>query len=96
MLREPFPSNQTSEIMQSANGYEVKDSNAVTVDGPISVHEPSVFRGDVPFLSFHVGEKVIGKLWGTGGRLSFEGDADESAKVFFDNVVKLNSHLFCE
>jgi hypothetical protein len=30
---------------------------------------------------------------GKGGILSFEGNCDESAKLFFDNVIKLNQEL---
>ena len=51
---------------------------------------PSVFKGDVPFLTFCVESNVVGKLWGTGGVLSFEGDVEESAKIFFDKVIELN------
>lgn len=56
---------------------------------------PSIFKGDIAFLTFIVTDdggnpKEVGKLWGTGGVLSFDGDADASAKVFFDNVIELN------
>lgn len=56
---------------------------------------PSVFDGDVPFLTFNVedgngGSRVVGKLWGRGGVLSFEGDADESAMVFFRELIERN------
>jgi hypothetical protein len=51
----------------------------------------SVFDGDVPFITFSTdGGRECGKLWGRGGVLSFEGNADESAQVFFDKVVQLN------
>lgn len=63
----------------------------------ISVKQTPVFDGETPFIMFHVvdeegKDKIIGKLWGTGGRLSFEGDAEASAKVFFDEVIELNRH----
>lgn len=55
---------------------------------------PSVFDGDVPILTFSVDKGrsnvVCGKLWGKGGVLSFDGNAEESAKVFFDRVIQLN------
>lgn len=39
---------------------------------------PSVYDGDTPFITFAIPKKgesvVIGKLWGTKGVLSFEGD----------------------
>lgn len=52
--------------------------------------QPSVFNGEVAIVTFHVKDKKVGELWGTGGKLSFTGDADASAKVFFDNVIELN------
>lgn len=58
--------------------------------------QPSVFDGDIPFLTFFVyddqkNEQVeTGKLWATGGQLSFEGNADASAKVFFDSLIAHN------
>jgi len=36
--------------------------------------------------------EAVGTLkMGDDGRLTFEGDADESARLFFDSVVKLNN-----
>ena len=55
---------------------------------------PSVFDGDIPFISFRTENGVtVGKLMGKGGILSFEGNCDESAKLFFDGVIKLNQEL---
>jgi hypothetical protein len=55
---------------------------------------PSVYKGDIPFLTFHSdnpdGDRDLGKLWATGGKLSFEGDIEQSAKVFFDQVIAHN------
>jgi hypothetical protein len=55
---------------------------------------PSVYKGDIPFLTFHSdnpdGGRDLGKLWATGGKLSFEGDIEQSAKVFFDQVIARN------
>jgi hypothetical protein len=45
---------------------------------------PNVYNGDIPIISF--GDN-IGALWGTGGKLSFIGAAEESANVFFANVI---------
>ncbi len=65
-------------------------------DTPIGLrHTPSVFKGEVPLVEFHIqnekGENIpAGKLWGIGGVLSFEGDCEESAKVFFDQIIQLN------
>ena len=39
-------------------------------------------------VSFHREEKMIGKLDWNDGPMTFEGDADESAQIFFDNVFK--------
>ncbi len=49
-----------------------------------------VFKGKVAFMSFHIGDKSVGELWGTGGQLSFTGDCAASAKLFFDEVIELN------
>lgn len=54
---------------------------------------PSVFKGEVAFLTFSVEGKEIGKLWAKGGKLSFEGDCEKSAKIFFDEVIQKNRHL---
>jgi hypothetical protein len=54
------------------------------------VKMPSVFDGEIPFMTFYVDAVECGRLWGKGGVLSFEGDAEESAKVFFDQVIERN------
>jgi len=51
---------------------------------------PSVFKGEVALLTFSSEGKKIGELWGTGGKLSFTGDAEASAKIFFDEVIRLH------
>jgi len=44
----------------------------------------------IPFvLTFSDGEKKIGSLTMEDGQLKFEGNADASAKVFFDYLIKL-------
>ena len=44
----------------------------------------------LPFvLTFSDGNSKIGSLTMVGGQLRFEGNADASAKVFFDYLVKL-------
>ncbi len=55
-----------------------------------SASMPSVFKGEAPFITFYDEDKVIGKIWGIDGVLSFEGDCDESAKLFFEQVIQLN------
>jgi hypothetical protein len=39
-------------------------------------------------VSFHANNSMIGALDWNDGVMKFKGDADESAKVFFDNVIK--------
>ena len=56
----------------------------------VEFKQPSAFNGEVALLTFSVEGKVVGKLWGTEGVLSFDGDCEESAKVFFDQVIELN------
>ena len=42
-------------------------------------------------LRFHNGSENIGRLFqNEDGKLEFEGHLEESAKIFFDNVIKLN------
>lgn len=72
---------------------EQRDKLCIT--GVLQLKMPSVFDGDIPFLELFVedpicGQKIIGKLWGKGGVLTFEGDAEESAKVFFEHVIQRN------
>jgi len=48
--------------------------------------------GDPPVsnnLTFHDNEKEIGRLSWDDGIFKFEGKAEESAKVFFDFLIKL-------
>ncbi len=58
-----------------------------------------VFEGVEPFLTFYAndgnGENIkIGKLWGTGGKLSFEGNAEKSAEIFFNGIIdEYRKHL---
>lgn len=70
--------------------------NAPGID--IKLTNPShVFKGETPVVTFCVNRDganvVVGKLWGTGGILSFEGDVQESAQVFFDEVINRSQHL---
>jgi hypothetical protein len=64
--------------------------HVVMSESIIAFEAPSVFKGEVAFLTFDIEGKKIGELWGTGGKLSFTGDVEASAKVFFDKVVELN------
>lgn len=69
--------------------------NQPQINGAIQIFkQPSALKGEVPLLTLVAENATVGKLWATGGVLSFEGNAEESAKVFFDHVIKLNSeHL---
>lgn len=58
--------------------------------GGVAFKQPSVFKGEVAFLTFDIEGKKVGELWGTGGKLSFTGDAEASAKIFFEHVIELN------
>lgn len=62
---------------------------------------PNIFKGEVPFLTFVVSDEKneqinVGNLWATDGKLSFEGEVEESAKIFFDHVIKLSKESLCE
>jgi len=39
-----------------------------------------------PSIQFHNKEKTVGKLDWADGNMKFEGDADESAQLFFDHI----------
>lgn len=39
-------------------------------------------------VTFHRGQEMVGKLDWNEGPMKFEGDADESAQLFFDNIIK--------
>lgn len=39
-------------------------------------------------VSFHSGSETIGYLDWNDGVMKFSGSADESAKIFFDNVIR--------
>ena len=64
----------------------------------IAVPTESVFpfKPPVPSISFFKdgNEQALGELKFEGnveGQLVFEGNADECAQIFFDNIIKLNS-----
>lgn len=53
-----------------------------------------VFDGEVAYLEFHGPDGIrIGALWGKGGKLSFEGNAEASAQLFFDHMIHLHEAL---
>ncbi len=68
--------------------------NIISTDKTMTLKIPSVFDGDIPLMTFFVecaGKNVeCGRLWGSGGVLRFEGNADEAAKVFFEQVIQVN------
>ena len=79
------------------NGGKYKEiilNNMVSIDEMPPLKIPSVFDGDIPFVKFscEADDKTIecGRLWAKGGVLRFEGDADESAKIFFEQVIRHN------
>lgn len=43
---------------------------------------------EVPMIEFHSGSTSIGKLEEKDGILTFTGDADASARIFFESVIK--------
>ena len=68
--------------------------NIISTYRTMTLEIPSVFDGDIPFMTFYINETgpsvECGRLWGKGGVLSFEGNAEESAKVFFEQVIQRN------
>ncbi len=68
--------------------------NMVSIDEMTTLKIPSIFDGDIPFVKFSCeaeGKSTeCGRLWAKGGVLRFEGDADESAKIFFEQVIRRN------
>ena len=42
-----------------------------------------------PSVIFRNEEKIVGKLDWSDGTMKFKGDADESAQLFFDNIIKM-------
>ncbi len=68
-------------------------NESLFMTGPRTLKVLSVFNGEIPFITFSVEGQDVGKLWGTGGILSFEGDCEESAKIFFEQVIKLNRSM---
>ena len=51
----------------------------------------SVYKGEVAIVALYGDDgELLGELWGTGGVLSFTGNAEESARVFFEQVVRCN------
>jgi hypothetical protein len=47
-----------------------------------------VYQPTCPSIIFRNNNKNVGKLDWSDGTMKFEGDADESAQLFFDNIVK--------
>lgn len=75
------------------NDYVVKDNDlnklqvgAVAPDHIIAFHDTSVINGP-----------RIGRLYmNEDGKLAFEGDVEESARIFFDAVIKNNVQHECK
>ena len=89
--------NQAVIMHEGVESPIIDELDELSMNGPtMTITQPSVYDGEVPFLTFDVDGKVVGKLWGVGGVLSFEGDADESARIFFESVIEMNLHLLQE
>ena len=52
--------------------------------GGLKLHQPTC-----PSIVFRNNNKNVGTLDWSDGTMRFEGDADESAQLFFDNIVKI-------
>lgn len=63
------------------------------MDMDYSVTHEQVVQGKEPFMTFRVAGEVIGRLWYREGQFSFDGDADESADIFFEAVVRQLNRL---
>jgi hypothetical protein len=59
-------------------------NNPYAVEGDFSFIQPQPFT-----FCFSEGDKEVGRLFLEEDHLKFEGNADESAKVFFDEVLRL-------
>jgi hypothetical protein len=59
-------------------------NNPCAVEGDFSFIQPQPFN-----FCFAEGDKEVGRLFLEEDHLKFEGNADESAKVFFDEVLRL-------
>lgn len=79
------------EGFSGATVPEAINSSAKSIGSVLNI--PSVFKGETPFMTFSVTDEnnityVVGELWGKGGKLSFEGHVEESAKIFINSVIK--------
>lgn len=53
-----------------------------------SVGGLKLYQPTYPSIVFRNNDKTVGTLDWSDGTMKFKGDADESAQLFFDNIVK--------
>ena len=57
---------------------------------------PSLYVPPAYTVQFYKDNKAVGTLSWKDGPMKFEGDADESAQLFFDNVIKRYTQIQIE
>lgn len=54
----------------------------------VKLHAIEFDRAKTALISLHQDGKTVGELWlSDDGKLRFEGDVEESARLFFDHVI---------
>lgn len=74
--------NTTETQLEFYKGQDLTFSSTGSLYVPISFYQPA------PNVIFKKDNKQIGILSWNDGVMKFEGDVEESAKIFFDNVIK--------
>jgi len=63
------------------------DSDPVALDDFQAQFQAAMFDPETtPLIAFFGDEGTIGELWLRDGAITFEGNADESARIFFNNL----------
>jgi hypothetical protein len=61
-----------------------KFSTDLLINQNLQLHNPKAYS-----VIFYKGDKTVGTLTWKDGPMRFEGDAEESAQLFFDNIIKV-------
>lgn len=69
------------------------------VNGPLVFTDETshkILQGELPLLTFMVDGNCVGQLWAKDGVLDFQGNINNSAKLFFDEVVRSQNRVIAD
>jgi hypothetical protein len=85
-VRDPAYGLSTTAINEKERGWQMNEENNELQTKGILLGNSKVRNYNI---TFHQDDKEIGKLDFNGPEMKFEGDMEESAKVFFDFMAQM-------